>query len=98
MESRITRVLFTLVQISASMGMKTHFVYWNSTNPAFRIDNSEHILDVNQGNLPWEYDQLNVICLTYFGGTQHKEYAEKYIIYNVSEQEQIRKKLVSWVS
>merc|ERR1712106_569177 len=79
MASRITRVLFTLVQISASMGMKTHFVYWNSTNPIFRIDNTDHIVDVNQGNLPWEYDQLNIIC--------PQNSREQHVIYSVSQEE-----------
>jgi len=79
MESRITRILFTLVQISTSLAMKTHFVYWNSTNPAFRNDNSDHILDVNQGNLPWEYDQLHLIC--------PKNTQERHVVYSVSEEE-----------
>ena len=48
--------------ISATSAMKTHFVYWNSTNPAFRLDNTEHVIDVNNDNLPWEYDQLHLIC------------------------------------
>merc|ERR1711981_60601 len=79
MESRIIRLLFTFAQISASVGMKTHFVYWNSTNPAFRTDNSDHILDVNQGNLPWEYDQLHLIC------PQNTQ--EQHVVYSVSEEE-----------
>lgn len=49
----------------------------------FRIDNTDHIIDVNKGNIPFEYDQVNIICPTYTPGT-HEEDAEKYIIYNVS--------------
>lgn len=49
----------------------------------FRIDNTDHIIDVNKGNIPFEYDQVNIICPVYTPGT-HEEDAEKYIIYNVS--------------
>jgi ephrin-B len=38
---------------------------------------------VNKGNIPFEYDQVNIICPVYMPGT-HEEDAEKYIIYNVS--------------
>ena len=40
------------------------------------------------GNLPWEYDQLNIICPVYHElGTRTRsrpDQEEKYIIYNVS--------------
>ena len=49
----------------------------------FRIDNTDHIIDVNKGNLPFEYDQVNIICPVYSGDTKDDD-AEKYIIYNVS--------------
>ena len=26
-----------------------HYLHWNSTNPIFRIDNTDHIVDVNEG-------------------------------------------------
>lgn len=26
-----------------------HVLHWNSTNPIFRIDNTDHIVDVNEG-------------------------------------------------
>ena len=58
---------------------RIHSVYWNTTNPIFRIDNSQHIVDVNEGNEPWEYDQLNIIC-------PHNS-LEKHVIYSVSEEE-----------
>ena len=47
----------------------------------FRIDNTDHIIDVNRDNLP--YDQVNIICPVYAPGTSEED-AEKYIIYNVS--------------
>lgn len=46
----------------------------------FRIDNTDHIIDVNRDNLP--YDQVNIICPVYAPGTKEED-AEKYIIYNV---------------
>lgn len=49
----------------------------------FRIDNTDHIIDVNKGNMPFEYDQVNIVCPVYAPGT-HESDAEKYIIYNVS--------------
>ena len=52
----------------------------------FRIDNTDHIIDVNKNNIPFEYDQVNIICPVYQPGT-HEEDAEKYIIYNVSKEE-----------
>lgn len=66
-----------------------HSLHWNSTNPIFRIDNTDHIVDVNSGNLPWEYDQLNIICpVQGLGrGTRGREEGERYIIYNVSKEE-----------
>ncbi|VVC37196.1 Ephrin receptor-binding domain,Cupredoxin [Cinara cedri] len=52
----------------------------------FRIDNTDHIIDVNRGNQPFEYDQVNIVCPVYAPGT-HESDAEKYIIYNVSKEE-----------
>lgn len=52
----------------------------------FRIDNTDHIIDVNKNNIPFEYDQVNIICPVYTPGT-HEDDAEKYIIYNVSKEE-----------
>ena len=49
------------------------------------------LIVVFEGNLPWEYDQLNIICPSYGsrGGTRtsDQDIPEKYIIYNVSREE-----------
>ncbi|KAK2726608.1 hypothetical protein QYM36_007447 [Artemia franciscana] len=66
--------------------IKRDDIYWNTSNPIFRIDNTDHIIDVNKGNLAFEYDQVNIICPVYAPGT-HEDDAEKYIIYNVSKEE-----------
>ncbi|XP_066142510.1 ephrin-B2a isoform X3 [Euwallacea fornicatus] len=65
-----------------------HFytIHWNSSNPIFRIDNTDNIIDVNRENLKFEYDQVNLICPVYTPGTRDDD-MEKYIIYNVSKDE-----------
>jgi len=86
-------VLYTWL-VHPSSTVRIHYLHWNSSNPMFRIDNTDHIVDVNQGNLPWEYDQVNLICPWYNssspgynnqGGTDAAP--ERYIIYNVSKEE-----------
>lgn len=52
----------------------------------FRIDNTDHIIDVNKGNLAFEFDQVHIICPVYEPGTFENE-TERYIIYNVSKVE-----------
>lgn len=85
-------LLFDLLLTSVS-SVKVHYLYWNSSNPIFRIDNTDHIVDVNQGNSPFEFDQLNIICpsgLAGGGGTRGARGAEddeKYLVYNVSKEE-----------
>ena len=61
------------------MAIKTHFVFWNTTNPIFRLDNTDNVIDVNVGNLPWEYDQLNLICPQNTG--------EQHVIYSVPKED-----------
>ena len=78
---KISSVIVTLLSVShiSNALTKIHMVYWNTTNPIFRIDNTDHIVDVNDGNLPWEYDQLNLIC-------PHNS-LEQHVIYSVSKEE-----------
>ena len=72
--------LATSLLVGGAAGVtKVHRVYWNTTNPIFRIDNTDHIVDVNEGNLPWEYDQLNLIC-------PHNS-LEQHVIYSVDRHE-----------
>jgi ephrin-B len=65
---------------------KSFYIHWNTSNPIFRIDNTDHVISVNQGNTQFDYDQVNIICPVYTPGT-HEDDAEKYIIYNVSKEE-----------
>uniref|UniRef100_A0A6M2DZU3 Putative ephrin ligand for eph receptor tyrosine kinase n=1 Tax=Xenopsylla cheopis TaxID=163159 RepID=A0A6M2DZU3_XENCH len=78
--------LETVLLSTVSNCAKTFYVHWNTTNSIFRIDNTDHIIDVNKGNLKFGFDQVNIICPLYSPG-QFDEYAEKYIIYNVSKEE-----------
>jgi len=82
----VSLVSLLVVQVSP---VAVHSLHWNSTNPIFRIDNTDHIVDVNSGNLPFEYDQLNIICPVagHGRGTRGREEGERYIIYNVSKEE-----------
>ncbi|XP_033210246.1 uncharacterized protein LOC117168682 [Belonocnema kinseyi] len=78
--------LQTVLLSTVSNCAKTISMYWNTTNSIFRIDNTDHIIDVNKNNAAFEYDQVNIICPVYQPGTYDDE-AEKYIIYNVSKEE-----------
>ncbi|OQR78545.1 origin recognition complex subunit 5-like, partial [Tropilaelaps mercedesae] len=52
----------------------------------FRIDNTDHIIDVNRGNQPFDFDQVDIICPSYMVGTPPRD-METYIIYLVSRHE-----------
>ena len=71
-------ILLFVSGISGVLSMTTHFVYWNSTNPMFKMGSQENILEVNRGNYPSEHDQLHLIC---------PNSREQHVIYSVSEEE-----------
>ncbi|CAG2159348.1 unnamed protein product [Oppiella nova] len=72
--------------IDGSTSARLPDIYWNSSNPIFRIDNTDHIIDVNRGNVAYEYDQVNIVCPMYSKGTREDD-IETFIIYNVSKEE-----------
>lgn len=78
--------LETVLLSTVSNCAKTFYMHWNTSNSIFRIDNTDHIIDVNKGNLAFEFDQVHIICPLYEPGTFENE-TEKYIIYNVSKVE-----------
>ncbi|KAL9873460.1 ephrin isoform 3-T6 [Glossina fuscipes fuscipes] len=78
--------LETILLSTMSTCAKTFYMHWNTSNSIFRIDNTDHIIDVNKGNLAFEFDQVHIICPVYEPGTFDNE-TEKYIIYNVSKVE-----------
>ncbi|XP_040579780.1 ephrin-B2a [Lepeophtheirus salmonis] len=61
-------------------------IYWNTSNPMFRKNLHQNVIDVNVGNHPWEYDQANIVCPTYGSGVREAD-IETFIIYNVSKEE-----------
>ncbi len=77
---------FLLLPLFALVASAKHIRYinWNKDNPMFRIDNTDHIIDINKDNLLFEYDQVNLICPMAKPGTT---YPEKHIIYSVSREE-----------
>ncbi|XP_030566585.1 uncharacterized protein LOC115766748 [Drosophila novamexicana] len=76
----------TVLLSTMSSCAKTFYMHWNTSNSIFRIDNTDHIIDVNKGNLAFEFDQVHIICPVYEPGAFENE-TEKYIIYNVSKVE-----------
>ena len=83
-------VLLSALTTNLASGWKMHNIYWNTTNPMFRIDNTDNVIDINIDNLAWEYDQANIICPRYRKGTRGSgaaDLVEQYVIYNVSKEE-----------
>ena len=80
----IILILFHLVATTYSI--KTHVIHWNASNPMFRIDRTDNVIDINGENHPWEYDQVNIVCPVYKQSTSENQH-EKYIIYSVTKQE-----------
>ena len=79
-------LMLLAITVEEAKGWKMHNIYWNTTNPMFRIDNTDNVIDINMKNLNWEYDQANIICPRYRTGTREAD-IEKYVIYNVSKEE-----------
>lgn len=79
-------VVFFYIESATGNYAKVFNIHWNTTNSIFRIDNTDHVFDLNKGNAQFEYDQVNLMCPVYAPGTFDED-AEKYIIYNVSKEE-----------
>jgi ephrin-B len=78
-------IAFVIAAAASSVSArKVHYIHWNRANPMFRLDNTDHIVDVNVGNQPWEYDQVNIICPVSKPGVR---YPESHVIYSVSRDE-----------
>lgn len=80
-----TLLLQAFFLASISSEKRVHLVHWEKSNPMFRIDNTDNVIDVNVGNTRWEYDQANFVCPQ--ASSVGDEEDEKYIIYNVSKEE-----------
>jgi ephrin-B len=84
--SSLLAVLAVTVVLCAThtSAKKVHYIHWNRNNPMFRQEGSDHVVEVNKGNLPWEYDQANLICPVSKPGTR---FPESHVIYSVSREE-----------
>ena len=83
----VVLMIFTLLHMATTTySTRMHNIHWNSSNPLFRIDRTDNVIDINGGNHPWEYDQVNIVCPVYKPGTR-EDVQEEYIIYSVTKQE-----------
>lgn len=55
-------------------------IYWNISNTVFN-DARVPLVEVNRDTLPWEYDQVNIIC------PSGENVTERHIIYSVNKEE-----------
>ena len=82
---KIAILLITLTFfVNLAQSNKVHYIHWNRANPMFRMDNTDHVVDVNAGNLRNEFDQVNIICPVTKPGTR---YPERHVVYSVSREE-----------
>jgi len=74
--------LFLLLSslVTVTLGKVPIDIYWNSTNLMFH-DEGIPVVEVNRDTLPFEYDQVNIIC------PSGENVTERHIIYSVSEEE-----------
>ena len=81
--STILAILVVFCSFDIAQGNGMHNIHWNATNPLFNRRVSENIIQVNGGNHPWEYDQVNIVC-PFYRSPEGASNAEKYIIYSVT--------------
>ena len=76
-------VIFTVLHMATTTySTRMHNIHWNASNPLFRIDRTDNVIDINGGNHPWEYDQVNIVCPVYTPGSSEATMQEQYIIYS----------------
>lgn len=86
MKIAVFSLLVVLSSFDIAEGNGMHNIHWNATNPLFNPRVSENIIQVNGGNHPSEYDQVNIVC-PFYKSIEEAKNAEKYIIYSVTQQE-----------
>jgi hypothetical protein len=79
-------ILITTLSLHSVWATKVYNIHWNSSNPIFRIDKTDNVIDVNAGNFPSEHDQVNIVCPVYKPNLE-ETHQERYIIYLVSKEE-----------
>ncbi len=75
-----------IISSNTIFASKVYNIHWNASNPIFRIDKTDNVIDVNAGNHPSEYDQVNIVCPVYKANLDESR-QERYIIYLVSREE-----------
>ena len=78
-DTQRTVSIIVVIMVSVSgVNCKIRNVYWNTTTTS--LSQGPLTVTVNEGNLPWEYDQLNLICPRGAEGEEH-------VIYSVDREE-----------
>lgn len=57
----VALIILVLSLQAVHLTAKSFTIHWNNSNPIFRLDNTNNVIDVNQGNLKFGYDQANLI-------------------------------------
>ena len=73
--------LLLLLVLGISQQSQVRNVYWNTTTAT--ATNQPMVVTINENNLPWEYDQVNLICPVVREG----EKEEQHVIYSVDKEE-----------
>ena len=74
----VPMMIVTIVSVMSGVSGKIRNVYWN-TSTTSSLSQGPLTVTVNEGNLPWEYDQVNLICPRGVG--------EEHVIYSVDREE-----------
>jgi len=72
------RLLVLLLHTTLGAASPTN-LYWNTSNPLFLQE--QVVVEVNRGNTPGQYDQVNLIC------PSGRNSSERHIVYAVSREE-----------
>ena len=82
--SEVRRAIVLILSFCSAMTRcsRVRNVYWNTTTAG--LVDGPLIVTVNQGNLPWEYDQVNLICPVVKEGEGG---GEQHVIYSVEKEE-----------
>ena len=73
--------LVLLALASLCQASQVRNVYWNTTTAM--ASKEPMVVTVNENNLPWEYDQVNLICPVVGEGGRE----EQHVIYSVDKEE-----------
>jgi ephrin-B len=82
MDNPLVKLIIWASFCALAASSRVRNIYWNTTTAS---QNPEpNVVLVNEGNLPWEYDQVNIICPVYKPGVLDPE---QHVIYSVTKEE-----------